>query len=133
MQQKLERGDSIMPLDWLKNIPHEAAASSSQRGWVGLEAARYRAAPASEYNPPAITHHWFVLFIRPPEEMDLRCETVNRHVPPPADAIVLVPAGTPAQWRWSGLRDTLHGYLELWLVTRAAPDALDLRPPRPTR
>jgi hypothetical protein len=70
-------GDSIGPLDWLKNIPHEAVAASDRLGWVGLEAARYRAAPASEYNPPALTHHWFVLFIRPPQELELGYEGIK--------------------------------------------------------
>jgi hypothetical protein len=60
------------PLEVLRQIiPFEPAAASDQRGWSGLEAARYRAAPASEYNSPAATHHWFVLFIRPPEELDV--------------------------------------------------------------
>ena len=34
---------------------------------------------------------------RPPEELDLRYEGVKRHVPPPAGAIMLVPAGSPAR------------------------------------
>ena len=42
----------IGPLDWLKMLPFEADTSSDRLGWVGLEAARYRAAPASELNPP---------------------------------------------------------------------------------
>jgi hypothetical protein len=75
-------GDSIGPLDWLNNIPHEAVAASDRLGWVGLEAARYRAVPASEYNPPALTHHWFVLFIRPPQELELGYEGVKRHRTP---------------------------------------------------
>ena len=55
-----------------RSIPFEPAAASDRLGWVGLEAARYRAAPASELNPPALTHHRLVLFARPPEELDLR-------------------------------------------------------------
>jgi AraC family transcriptional regulator len=125
-------GDSIGPLDWLKNIPHVAVAASDRLGWVGLEAARYRAAPASEYNPPALTHHWFVLFIRPPQELDLAYEEVKRHMPPPAGSIVLVPAGSPALWRWSGPRDTLHIYLEPGLVARVAAEAFELDPARLT-
>ena len=49
-------GSPIEPIDWLERIPFEAAASSVRRGWVGLEAARYRAARTSEYDLPAITH-----------------------------------------------------------------------------
>ena len=36
------------PLDWLKVIPFQAVAASDRLGWVGLEAARYRASPAWE-------------------------------------------------------------------------------------
>ena len=96
-QEKPGPGSPIEPIDWLKTIPFEAAGSSVRRGWVGLEAARYRAAPPSEYNLPAITHHWFVLFHRPPEEVDLRYEGVKRHVPPPAGSVMLVPAGAVSQ------------------------------------
>jgi AraC family transcriptional regulator len=120
----------IGPLDWLKIVPFEAAASSDRLGWVGLEAARYRDAPVSELSPPALTHHRLVLFIRPPEELDLRYEGVKRHVPPPAGAISLLPAGAPSRWRLSGRRDWLHIYLEAGLVARVAAEAFDLDPAR---
>ena len=45
-QEEPGRGGPIGPLDWLKILPFEAAAASDRLGWVGLEAARYRAAPA---------------------------------------------------------------------------------------
>src|SRR5580704_16790313 len=90
-----------------KIIPFEADAASERLGWVGLEAARYRAAPASELHPPALTHDRLVLFARPPEELDLRYEGVKRQVPPPAGSISVVPAGSPALWRWSGRFDWL--------------------------
>jgi AraC family transcriptional regulator len=131
-QEETGHGDPIGPLDWLRRIPFQAAAASHQLGWVGLEAARYRATPASEYNPPPITHHWFVLFVRPPEKLELRYEGVKRHMPPPAGSVVLVPAGIPALWRWSGPRDTLHIYLEPGLVARTAAEAFDLDPARLT-
>jgi AraC family transcriptional regulator len=113
-------------------VPFEAAAASDRLGWVGLEAARYRAAPPSELNPPALNHHWLVLFTRPSEELDLRYEGVKRHVPPPAGSISLVPAGSPAQWRWSGQKDSLHVHLEPGLVERVAAEAFDLDPTRLT-
>jgi AraC family transcriptional regulator len=115
-----------------KIIPFEAAAASDRLGWVGLEAARYRAAPASELNPPAITHHQLVLFSRPPEKLDLRYEGVQRHIPPPAGAISVVPAGSPVLWRWSGYFDWLHIFLEPGLVARVATEAFDLDPERLT-
>ena len=114
----------------LKIIPFEPAAASDRLGWVGLEAARYRAAPASELEPPAIAHDRLILFSRPPEELDLRYEGVKRHVPPPAGSISVVPAGSPAQWRWSGCFDWLHIFLEPGLVERVAAEAFDLDPAR---
>jgi AraC family transcriptional regulator len=99
---------------------------------VGLEAAHCRAGPAFEHTQPAITHHRLVLFIRPPEELSLLYEGVKRHVPPPAGAISLVPAGTPSRWRSSGRRDALHIYLEPGLVARVAAEAFDLDPTRTT-
>ena len=117
-------GNPLGPLAALRNIlPFEPAATSDQLGWVGLEAARYRAAPAAELNPPALTYHRLVLFARPPEELDLRYEGVKRHVPPPAGAIALVPAGMPVLWRWRGRFDWLHVFLEPGLVARVAAEA----------
>jgi hypothetical protein len=99
-QQELGHGDPIGPLDWRKILAGDPCASSHRLGWVGLEAAHFRAAPDSELNQPASTHHTLVLVTRPPEELDLRFEKVKRHVPPPAGAIMLVPAGSPSVWRW---------------------------------
>jgi AraC family transcriptional regulator len=126
------RGDPIGPLDWRKIAPFEAAAASDRLGWVGREAARYSAACAFEVNPPASTHHWLVLVTRPPEELDLQYEGVKRHVPPPAGAISVVPAGIPVLWRWSGRKDSLHIYLEPDLVARVAAEAFSLDPSRLT-
>jgi hypothetical protein len=47
------RGDLLGRFDWRKILPFEAAATSHLLRWVGLEAARYRAAPASELDPSA--------------------------------------------------------------------------------
>ena len=94
-QEEPELGGPLGPLAALRKIiPFEAAAASDRLGWVGLEAARYRAAPASELNPPALAHDRLVLFSRPPEELDLLYEGVKRHVPPPAGSISVVPAGS---------------------------------------
>src|SRR5262245_7363869 len=79
-QQEPGRGAPIGPLDWLRILPSDAIASSERLGWVGIEAARYRAARAAEFSPPALTHHRLVLFIRPPVELDLWYEGVKRHV-----------------------------------------------------
>src|SRR5262245_23877310 len=121
-QEMPRRGGPITPLDWLRIIPSEAVASSERLGWVGMGGARYRAPRATELSPPALTHHRLVLFIRPPEELDLQYDGVKRHVPPPAGAISLVPAGIPSRWRPNGSRDFLHVYLEPGLVGRVAAE-----------
>ena len=126
------RGDPLGPLDWRKMFPFEQAAARDRPGWMGLGAAHYRPEPVFERNVPALTHHRLFLVIRPPEELDLRYEGVKRHVPPPAGAIMLVPAGSPAWARSSGYKDTLHIFLEPGLVTRVAAEAFNLDPARLT-
>jgi AraC family transcriptional regulator len=125
-------GAPIGPLDWLKLLPFEPAASSHRLGWVGLEAVRNRAAPASELHAPPLTHHRLLLVTRPPEELHLLYDGVKRHVPPPAGSIMLVPAGSPALWRWSGSFHSLHIYLEPGLVARVGAEAFGLDPARLT-
>ena len=132
MTQEPGRGGPIGPLDWRKILPFEPCAASDRRGRAGLEAARFRAASASGLNVPALTHHRLVLIARPPEALDLLYAGVKRHIPPPAGAILVIPAGSPARWRWSGRNDTLHVYLEPGLVTRVAAEAFDLDPARLT-
>jgi len=132
-QEEPGPGGPLGPLAALRKIiPFEAAAASHRLGWVGMEAARYRAAPPSELNPPALTHDRLVLFSRPPQELDLVYEGVKRHVPPPAGSISVVPAGSPVRWRWSGCFDWLHVVLEPRLVARVAAEAFDLDPARLT-
>src|SRR5262252_4425449 len=126
------RGNPIGPLDWLKLLPHEAAASSDRLGWVGLEAARYRAASAAERNQPILTHHLLILYARPPEELAWRYEGVKRQVPPPAGTISLVPAGSPHWVRASGRREQLFVLLEPGLVARVAAGTFGLDPARLT-
>jgi hypothetical protein len=134
MMQLNEPGpdNPLGPLEWLKTLPFEPAASSDRLGWVGLEAARYQVASAAELNLPAVTHHLLILFARPPEELDMRYEGVKRHVPPPAGSVSLVPAGSPA-WVWaSGRREQMFLFLEPGLVSRVAAEAFDLDPARLT-
>jgi AraC family transcriptional regulator len=129
-QQEPGRSDPIRLQDWYKILPFEAEAASDRLGWVGLEAARYHAPPDSELNQPALTHHMVILSTRPPEELDLLYDGVKRHIPPPAGSILVIPAGSPARWRWSGRSDTLHIFLEPGLVGRVAAEAFDLDPAR---
>jgi AraC family transcriptional regulator len=126
-------GGPLGPLAALRNvIPFEPAAASDGLAWVGLEAARYRAAPGCDLSPPALTHDRLILFSRPPEELELRYEGVKRYVPPPAGSISMVPAGSPARWRWRGSFDWLLIILEPGLVARVAAEAFELDPSRLT-
>jgi AraC family transcriptional regulator len=132
-QEEPGRGDPLGPVAALRKIlriPFEEAASSDRLGWVGLEAARYCETPDFEFNPPAVTYHRLVLYVRPPEELDLLYEGVKRHVPPPAGSISVVPAGSPHRVRSSGCKDELHIYLEPGLVARVAAEAFGLDPAR---
>jgi AraC family transcriptional regulator len=131
-QVEPQPGAPIRPLDWLKLLPFAPAASSDRLGWAGLEAARNRAVPGSVLHAPAISHHRLVLFSRPPEELDLLYEGVKRHVPPPAGAILVVPAGSPVLWRWSGSFDSLHIFLEPGLFARVGAEAFGLDAARVT-
>jgi AraC family transcriptional regulator len=125
-------GGPIGPYDWLKKFPGEPFAASDRLGWVGLKAARYHATPAFEFHPPALTHHMFILYARPPEQLDLVYEGVKRHLPPPAGAIMLMPAGSPSRVRSSGRKDQLHIFLEPGLVGQVAAEAFGLDPARLT-
>jgi AraC family transcriptional regulator len=60
----------------------------------------------------------------------LHCDGVNRVAPPRAGAILVVPAGNPARWRWSSHTDSLHVFLEPGLVERVAAEAFELDPAR---
>jgi AraC family transcriptional regulator len=117
-----------------KILPFEAAATSDRLGWVGLEAAHYVETPALDeaFNVPAITHHRLLLVTRPSEELELWYEGVTRHVPLPAGAISVVPAGSPHRVRTSGCKDELHIYLEPGLVARVAAEVFGLDPVRLT-
>jgi AraC family transcriptional regulator len=95
-----------------------------------MGAARYPDAPDTEIELPLLTHHTLVLFNRPPDEMELRYEDVDRHVPAPAGTISVIPAGSPVRWRWSGSKDSLHVFLEPRLVARVAAESFDLDPAR---
>jgi hypothetical protein len=51
MQQEVSGlSGPLDPSDWRKHLPFEAAVASDRLGWVGLQAARYRGAPALEIN-----------------------------------------------------------------------------------
>ena len=131
-QQEPELRGPISPIELIKQSPGEPFAASDRLRWVGMEALRYHDQPPNEAFQPPLTHHTLVLFIRTPKEFELQCDGVIRLVPPPAGSILVVPAGSPARWRWSGHSDSLHIFLEPGLVARVAAEAFDLDPARLT-
>jgi AraC family transcriptional regulator len=118
------------PLELIESFPGEPFAVSDQRRWVGLEAIRYRYQPPNEAFQPPLTHHTLLLFLDTPKEFEVQCDGVNRVVPPPPGSIVVVPAGSPARWRWSSHSDSLHVFLEPGGVARVAAEAFELDPAR---
>jgi AraC family transcriptional regulator len=111
-------------------VAFEPYAASKWSGSVGMLAARYLDAPASEIELPPSSHHSLVLVNRPSEEGEVRYADVLRRVPPPAGSILVIPAGTPARWRWNGRNDSLTVSLEPHLVARVAAESFDLDPVR---
>jgi AraC family transcriptional regulator len=120
----------LRPIELIKHFPGEPFATSDRLGWVGLEALRYRDQPPNEAFQPPLTHHSLLLFLRTPKEFEARYEGVTRVVPPSAGSILVVPAGSPARWRWSHHSDSLHVFLEPGLVARVAADEFELDPAR---
>ncbi|HTU89837.1 MAG TPA: AraC family transcriptional regulator [Gemmataceae bacterium] len=123
--KKVEAGLSG-PLELLKHLPGEAFASSERLRCLGLEAFRYRNQPPNEAFVPPLTHHSLLLFLHAPKEFGCRCADINRVVPPPAGSILVVPAGSPAWYRWGSHSDSLHVFLEAGLVARVAEEAFGL-------
>jgi AraC family transcriptional regulator len=129
-QQEPGLGGLVEPTELIKQFPGEPLAVSDRRGWVGLEALRYRYQPPNGAVQPPLTHHSLLLFLRTPTEFEARYEGVSRAVPPPAGSVLMVPAGSPARWRWGSHSDSLHIFLEPGLVERVAAEAFDLDPAR---
>src|SRR4051795_7872334 len=94
-------GGPLGPRDLIKRLPQVAFGASDRRRWVGLEAVRYRDQPPNEDVVPPLTHHLLHLFLRTPEELDVWSEGIRRVVPPPPGSILVVPAGSPARYRWA--------------------------------
>src|SRR5262245_8895558 len=126
----IKRCGPLGPTELIKHFPGEPLAVSDRRGWVGLEALRYRYQPPNGAFQPPLTHHSLLLFLHAPRELEARYEGISRAVPPRPGSILVVPAGSPAWWRWGSHSDSLHVFLEPGLVARVAAQAFDLDPAR---
>jgi AraC family transcriptional regulator len=129
-QQEQGLGGLLGPTELIKQFPGEPLAVSDRRGWLGMEALRYRYQPPNGALQPPLTHHSLLLFLHSPTEFEAQYEGVSRAIPPPAGSVLMVPAGSPARWRWGSHSDSLHVFLEPELVARVAAEAFDLDPAR---
>src|SRR5262245_28572834 len=129
-EEELRRSDLTNPLELIRYFPGEPCAASVGRQWVGLEALRYRDQPPNETLQPPLSHHSLLLFHHTPRDFDARSDEISRGVPPPPGSVLVVPAGSPAWWRWGQHSDSLHVFLEPGLVARVAAEAFDLDPAR---
>ena len=105
-QQEPGLSGPIGPIELVKHFPGELLATSGRVQWVGLEALRYRDQPPNEAFQPPLSHHKLLLFLHTPKELEARYEEISRVVPPPAGSILMVPAGTPAWYRWRSHSDS---------------------------
>src|SRR5262249_13529802 len=129
-EEEQRRSGLCNPLELVRYFPGEPCAASAGRQWVGLEALRYRDQPPNEARQPPLSHHSLLLFHHTPREFEARSEDISRVVPPPPGSVLVVPAGSPAWWRWGRHSDSLHVFLEPGLVARVAAEAFDLDPAR---
>jgi hypothetical protein len=119
-QGELRLSGPLGPLELIEHLPGETFAVSAGRRWAGLEAARYRDQPPNEAFTPPATHDSLLLLLHAPKEFEARSEGIEQVVPPPAESILFVPAGSPARFRWSSHSDSLHVFLEPRLIERVA-------------
>jgi len=129
-QEQPGRGGPVGPLELITHFPGEPCAASGRRRWAGLEALRYRDQLPNEGLQPPLTHHSLLLFLRTPKELEVRSEGISRVVPPAPGSVLLVPAGSPAWYRWGRHSDSLHVFLDPGLVERVAAEAFELAPAR---
>ena len=125
-QEQCEFHGLLDPLELIDQSPGEAFATSRNRQWTGLEAARYRQQPPNETFQPALTHHALVTFLQTPRELEVRSDGIALQAPPPAGSVLVVPAGGTAWWRWGGGSDSLHVFVDPERVARVASETFDL-------
>jgi AraC family transcriptional regulator len=104
--------------------------TSDRLGWSGLRAEHLTDPPDAEVDLPPTTHHWLIVNHGPAFEFSLRFAGQEWAEPAPPDALTIIPAGYPSQWRWRGATESTHILLAPPLLARVAAEALDLNPDR---
>jgi hypothetical protein len=121
---KMDPSASVIgPQDWRRILPFDPAAASVELGWVGLEAARFRATPAFELNDAVLTHHMLALFTH----SGSRGEAAHT-APFRIDSVGAGWQSGPGALERT--RDELHIFLEPGMVERVAAEAFALDPAR---
>jgi AraC family transcriptional regulator len=85
-----------------------------------VQATHYRNIGSDEIRIGALPQHLIILFTKPPLELNVRCEGVQRNAAPPVGSTVLVPVGAVADVSWRGNKDCLQVSVEPSLVQRVA-------------
>jgi AraC family transcriptional regulator len=120
------------PDERLGLLPLRPVASSAALGWPGLRVEHYRGTGDFERGFPALSHHLLILYLQASGMLSFRSEGLERHVPPPAGSLLLVPAGAWGRTRWRGPMESVHVLLEPPWLARVAAKACDLEPDRVT-
>ena len=113
-------------------LPLPPVASSAALGWPGLRVEHYRGEADFKLEFPALSHHLLILYLRPGGMFSFRSEGLERHGPPPAGSLLLVPAGSWSCPHWRGMLESVHVLLEPQRLARVAAEACDLNPERVT-
>jgi AraC family transcriptional regulator len=106
--------------------------TSKPLGWSGVRAEHLIDPADAEVDLPPTTHHWLVLNYRPASSFSLQFGGQERTEDGPPGSVILIPAGYPSRWRWSGAGESTHILVEPPLLLRVAAEALDLNPDRVT-
>jgi AraC family transcriptional regulator len=106
--------------------------TSDLLGWSGVRVEHLTDPPDTEVDLPPTTHHWLVRNHRLSPVFSLRFAGQERTEHPPLDSLIVIPAGCPSRWRWSGPSESTHVLVEPQLLSRVAAEALDLDPDRVT-
>jgi AraC family transcriptional regulator len=124
-------GDAPLTPDERLEVAAVRPTTSKLLGWSGVRAEHLTNPPDTEVDLPATTHHWLILNQGRASFFSLRFGEQEWSEDAPG-SLILIPAGYPSQWRWSGATESSHVLVEPQLLLRVAAEALDLNPDRVT-
>jgi AraC family transcriptional regulator len=122
----------VTPDERLGLLPLPPVASSAALGWPGLRVEHYRCEVDVELEIPALSHHLLILYLQPSGMFSFRSEGLERHGPPPAGSLLLVPAGSWCCPHLRGMLESVHVLIEPQRLARVAAEACGHDPERLT-